>query len=102
MGRGDLSEWGMRAMEHRYKDVRDQAKDWHSVPVDGGYEPDKAVSWVEHNTSGEWTWKSMPDAEVKSRVGRWPGERFYLEFLFAKKTDYEKCSLQFGDTISES
>lgn len=89
-------------MEQRYKDVHDQAKDWHSVPVDGGYEPHKVINWVENNSSGEWTWKSMPDAEVKSRVGRWPGGSFYLEFLFAKKIDYEKCSLQFGDTIGGS
>jgi hypothetical protein len=56
----------MKAMEHRYKDVRDQAKDWHSVPVDGGLEPHKALDWVETNISGEWTWKSVRDAEVRA------------------------------------
>lgn len=83
-------------MRHRYIDVRARARDWHSLAVNGGREPDRAVSWVEENIRGDWTWRPMTDSDVWTRLGLAVDGKFFLEFLFADQSDCDKCLLRFG------
>ena len=73
-------------------------QNWHSRLVDGEFEPDKVISWVEDNLTGPWHLRHAPDQDVLNRLGHATNGRFFFYFFFQEKSDFDRFNLWYGAT----
>jgi hypothetical protein len=70
---------------------------WNTFLTDCGGTPDVALTWIEENLFGPWSYRTLSAKEYEAEYGRPYDGRFVLVIAIKNKTDADKLYAHFGD-----